>query len=132
MSFDLELICVKDGFPDSFPASIVREALGPFVRSQDEDMWILEFPDGGGGEMLAEDEDETNGVSIGGANGVDIYNALYEILRQTHAVLIWSFGGCVIADPSVIPDLPEGLVESVGEPIVVRSGAEIAEAVSNT
>jgi hypothetical protein len=134
MSFDLNLIGLKDGGPADFPASIVREALGPFIQSRDGDFCILAFPDGGGGEMNADDEDAefTNGVTISRASGEDVYNSLYEILRQTHSVLIWSFGGCVIADSSVMNDLPEGLVESVGEPILVRSGAEIAAAVRNS
>jgi hypothetical protein len=134
MSFDLELMSFKDGDPAMFPTHIVNRTLGPFVRSRDDDMCLLAFPDGGGGEMLADngEEMETSGVSIGGASGTDIYNALYEILRQTHSVLFWSFGGCVVADVSVIPDLPDGFTNELGEPIVVSSGADIAAAVAKT
>jgi hypothetical protein len=134
MSFDLELMSFKDGDPAMFPTRIVNEALGPFVRSRDDGMCLLAFPDGGGGEMLADngEEMETSGVSIGGASGTDIYNALYEILRQTHSVLFWSFGGCVVADASAIPDLPDGFTDELGEPIVVGSGADIAAAVAET
>jgi len=134
MSFDLELMSFKDGDPAMFPTHIVNEALGPFVLSRDDDMCLLAFPDGGRGEMLADngEETETSGVSIGGASGSDIYNALYEILRQTHSVLFWSFGGCVVADASVISDLPDGFTDDLGEPIVVGSGADIATAVAET
>jgi hypothetical protein len=82
--------------------------------------------------LTNDDKTKTGGVTISRASGVDIYNALYEILRQTNSVLIWSFGGCVIADPAVRKDLPEGLIESVGEPILVRSGSEIADAVARS
>ncbi len=134
MSFDIELICLKNGEPDMFPAQIVRDAFEPFIVSRDEDMWVLAFPDGGGGEMYAEDDDAevTNGVSIGGASGSDIYDALYEVLRQTNSVLTWSFGGCVVANASVIADLPEGLIEENGEPVVVQSGAEILAEIAKT
>jgi hypothetical protein len=134
MSFDLELMSFKDGDPAMFPTRIVNEALGPFIRSRDDDMCLLAFPDGGGGEMLADDGEamETSGISIGGASGTDIYNALYEILRQTHSVLFWSFGGCVVADASVIPDLPDGFTDDLGEPVVVEDGADIAATVAET
>jgi len=135
MSFDLNLISFKDGGPSSFPVSIVMDALGPFIRSRDEDgLCRLAFPDGGGGEMFAFDEDETevSDICIDKANGTAIYDALYEILRQTHSALIWSFGGCAVADASVIPDLPEALIEDLGQPVVVKSGAEIAAAVAET
>ena len=135
MSFDLELISFRDGDPTSFAVSIVKDAIGPFIRSRDEDgVCHLTFPDGGGGEMLAfdDDETETSDISIGGASGTDIYDALYEILSRTHSALIWSFGGCAVADASVLPDLPEGLIEELGQPIVVKSGAEIAAAVAET
>ena len=135
MSFDIELMSFKEGEPAEFPIHIVQDALGPFIRSRDKDgMCHLAFADGGGGEMLADDDEatETTGVSIGGASGADIYDALYEVLRQTHSVLFWSFGGCVVANTSVIRDLPDGFMEELGEPTVVASGEEIANAVAET
>ena len=133
MSFDVHLICLRNGEPDMFPAQIVRDVFEPYIESRDEDLWVLAFPDGGGGEMLGEDgTEETNGVSIDGASGSDIFDALYEVLRQTNSVLVWSFGGCVVANASVIADLPEGLIEENGEPVVVRSGAEILAEIEKT
>jgi hypothetical protein len=134
MSFDLNLVCLKDGEPDVFPADIVRQAFEPFVKSRDEDLWTLEFPDGGGGEMSAygAEETETSDISISRASGADIYDALYKVLQQTHTVLIWSFGGCVVANEAVIPDLPEGLIESLGTPAIVNSGADILSEIAKT
>ena len=135
MRFELNLISFKDGGPSPFPVSIVMDALGPFIQSHDEDdVCRLVFADGGSGEMFAFDEDETeiSDISIGGASGTDIYDALYEILSRTHSALIWSFGGCAVADASVIPDLPEELIEDLGQPVIVKSGADIAAAVAET
>jgi hypothetical protein len=135
MSFDLDLVSFKDGGPLPFPVDIVTDALGPFIRSRDKDgLCQLAFPDGGSGELLAFDENETeiSDISIGEASGTDIYDALYEILSRTHSALIWSFGGCAVADASVIPDLPDELIEELGQPVVVKSGAEIAAAVAET
>jgi hypothetical protein len=135
MSFDLELIAFKEGEPASFEVSIVNDALDPFIRSRDDDgLCHLAFPDGGGGEMFAFDEGEieTSDISIGRASGTDIYDALYQILARTHSVLFWSFGGCVVADASVIADLPEGFTDELGDPILVKSGADIAAAVVAT
>jgi hypothetical protein len=132
MSFDLNLMSFKDGEPAAFPKQIVEKALGPFIESRDDGLCILAFPDGGGGEIFDDEEAETDGVTISRASGIAIYDALYEILRQTHSVLIWSFGGCVVADALVIPDLPDGLIEELGQPVVVTSGADIAAAVAET
>jgi hypothetical protein len=132
MSFDLVLTCLKDGLPDNFPATIVRQALDPFITSRDGDFCKLSFPDGGSGEMFTDDDEETDGLMISRGSGRDLYDALFDILRQTHSVLFWSFGGCVVADPSVIPDLPEGLIESLGPPTIVRNGADIVAAVEQT
>jgi hypothetical protein len=133
VSFDVHLICLRNGEPDMFPAQIVRDAFEPFIESRDEDLWVLAFPDGGGGEMLGEDgTKETNGVSIDHANGADIYDALYEVLRQTNSVLTWSFGGCVVANASVIADIPEELIGGNGAPIVVQSGADILAEIEKT
>ena|ERR1700744_2087926 len=132
MSFDLVLMCLKNGLPDNFPATIVRGALDPFITFRDGDFCKLSFPDGGGGEMFIDDEEETDGLTISGGSGGNLYDALYDILRQTHSVLFWSFGGCVVADPSVVPDLPEGLIEDLGPPTTVKSGADIVAAVGLT
>lgn len=133
MSFDLHLIAFKDGGPASFPKHIVEKALGPFIQSRDSDFCVLAFPDGGGGEMFDDEEEtETDSVSISRGSGLAMYDALYEILSQTHSALMWSFGGCVVADASVIPDLPDGLIEDLGQPTVVTSGTEIAAAVAET
>jgi hypothetical protein len=132
MSFDLNLICLKNGEFDTFPSIIVQNIFEPFVKKRDEDLWFLEFPDGGGGDMLGDRDERTNGVSIHHASGGDIYDALYEVLRQTNSVLIWSFGGCVIADSAMLAHLPEGLIESVGVPVVVHSGADIVAEIEKT
>jgi len=132
MSFDLHLISFKEGGPAAFPKHIVENALGPFIQSRDGSFCVLAFPDGGGEMFDDVDETETDSVNISRGSGLAIYDALYEILRQTHSALMWSFGGCVVADASVIPDLPDELIEDLGEPVIVASGAEIAAAVAET
>jgi len=134
MSFDVNLMRFKNGEPGVFPAKIVREIFGPFVDSRDGDTWFLEFPDGGGGEMTAEDDyaQETNGISISSPCGSQIYDALYRVLQQVGGVLMWSFGGCAVADTAVIPELPLEMLDQLGQPIVVRNGSEIVAAIHNT
>jgi hypothetical protein len=130
MSFDLLLMCWKDGGLGYFPSRIVREALDPFVTFRDGDFCKLSFPDGGGGEMFTDYEEQTNGLMINSPSGRYVYDVLYDILRQTHTTLSWSFGGGgVVADPSVIADLPEG---SEDIPVVVHSGADILAEVEKT
>jgi hypothetical protein len=44
MSFDVTLMCLKDGLPDNFPSSIVRKALDPFISFRNGDFVDYRFP----------------------------------------------------------------------------------------
>jgi hypothetical protein len=54
---------------------------------------------------------------------------MFEVLRQTRTVLFWPAGGpkphCCLANPQMIPQVPASLIDAIGEPAFVTSGAEI-------
>ena len=52
-------------------------------------------------------------------------------MRQTTTALFWD-SGIVIADHMRADDLDPGMVDALGEPIVVHSGADIVEAIEES
>jgi len=132
MSFDICLSGFKDGDGDFFPTSIVRDAFAPFHVGDDANEWILQFPGGGSCEVRVDDTPLTAGFMIIRPAGNGLYDAIYEIMRQTNTALWWSFGGAAVADASVIPHLPPEMIGSLGEPTVVHSGDDIIKAIRSS
>jgi len=132
MSFDIWLFCFQDGDAGFFPTSIVKEAFAPFHVGDDGPYWILRFPNGGSCEVRVGDESTTVGFGIIRPSGDRLYDAIYEIMRQTQTALSWSFGGAATANPSVIAHLPADMVKELGVPTIVHSGEDIIEAIQSS
>lgn len=129
MSFDIWLFCFKDRDEDFFPTSILKDAFAPFHVGSDGDIWMLQFPGGGECEIKICSEPTTCGFGIIRPCGDGLYDAIYEVMRQTRTALSWSFGGAATADPSTIPHLPPDMIRCVGIPTVVHSGDDIIKAI---
>ena len=132
MSFDICLTCFREGDGDFFPTSIVKDAFSKFHVGDDGDHWILQFPGGGRCEVRVGEKPMTAGFMIIRPAGDGLYDAIYEIMRQTQTALHWSFGGAATANPSVIPHLPPEMIKSVGVPTIVHSGADIIKAIESS
>jgi hypothetical protein len=134
MSADLGLICFKDGEHATLSPTIVLRALKPFVRPVDDELWELSFPDGSGGNLnpVAEDDDHCD-ICINRPHGAQLFDALYEIMRQTHTLMWWTgVDDLITADPSIADHLPPDYVETYGVPPLVRSGADILAEIAKT
>lgn len=129
MSFDISLCCFKGGNEDFFSTSIVEGAFGPFHVGDDAGEWVLQFPGGGRCQVRVDDKPMMVGFIINRPAGDGLYDAIYEIMRQTNTALWWSFGGAAVADSSVIPHLPPEMIKSLGEPTIVHSGDDILKAI---
>jgi hypothetical protein len=132
MSFDIWLFCFKDGGEGFFPTSIVKDAFAQFHGGNDGEDWIPQFPNGGRCEVTVGEEPMTFGFMINRPNGDGLYDAIYQIMRQTQTALSWSFGGAATANPSVIPHLPPEMIKSVGVPTIVYSGEDIIKAIESS
>jgi hypothetical protein len=128
MSFDVFIQTTDKNY--SFSRSIVEEAFRPYSGSFSADrMQRLSFPGGGSSDLYVSQKPMINGFSVMAAGGDALYDAIYQVLRRVpHLYMYWS-GGSVVADPAVILELPEGLIEAFGPPSVVRSGQDIIEAI---
>lgn len=131
MSFDIHLACFKGGGEQRFPKSIVEDALGPFIVSKEDGLWSLNFPDGGGGDCYIRNDEEISGFIINRPGGLNLYNCVFEIMRRTTTALFWD-SGIVIADHMRADDLDPGMVDALGEPIVIHSGADIVKAIEES
>ena len=61
---------------------------------------------------------------------IRLWNALAEILRLGNAVLFFPGGQHpLIAAPSVKQHLPPDMIEALGEPLIISTGAEILKQV---
>jgi hypothetical protein len=80
--------------------------------------WELEFPDGGGGNLspVVEGEDAWD-ICINRPCGTVLFDALYEIMRQTHT-LMWLSGmdNMITADETIADHLPSDYIEKYGVP----------------
>jgi hypothetical protein len=138
MSDDLGLMSFKDGEPaNAISSELILKILGPFIRPihdpRYDERWELVFPDGGGGEMgpviLGEDED----LSINRPSGGQLYDAIYEIMSQTHTLMfVTGMEDMITADPNIADHLPPDYIEEFGVPPLVHSGADIIAEILKT
>jgi hypothetical protein len=138
MSFDIGLLSFKNGEHSTLSSTVVLQVLRPFIRPvtdpRDSDRWELVFPDGSGGDMMpvVEGEDH-NGLAIGHAHGTQLYDAIYEIMRQTHTLFYWTGADDLITgDESIADHLPADYIPTYGVPPLVRSGADILAEIAKT
>ena len=62
-----------------------------------------------------------------------LFDALYEIMRQTHTLMYWTGSRDMItADPSIAEHLPPDYIEIYGMPALVHSGADILAEIAKT
>jgi hypothetical protein len=131
MSFDIFLICFRDGeaatfkrtlFEDIFRRDAVDPRL-PLTRVTYRDGGVLEI-DG------AEEGDETENMAFSRFGGETFFAALHELVDRSGSVLVWPAAGRSIAvtRETTIAHLPEELKE-LGPPFVVANGSELARCI---
>jgi hypothetical protein len=130
MSFDIWLCCFKNGEDAYFPREIVEEAFGRFAERREPKWWSLHYPDGGRSELDVADGPMVSGLTVGRPPAHPAFwEGILSVLQRSSSVLFWPEGGAVVADASVIPDLPADLIEVVGIPMVVTHPEEIVECI---
>jgi hypothetical protein len=131
MSFDLFLQVFDQGELTRISRDRVRDAFGAaFVTESEPDRWkVLYDPQNSCDVYLSVDGSAgmLQGLSINRPCGdLRLWDALAYILALGNVVLY--FPGCrapVIGNVNSRQHLPLDMIEALGEPIVVRSGAEI-------
>jgi hypothetical protein len=135
LSLDIFLSALTDDEAALFDRAIVVRAFKAIAVNQIGGHWNLRTPKG---EMTSAtisvaDQPRISHFSANRPPGYgyfpEFWNAMFDVLQQTRTVLFWPAGGpkphCCLANPDVIPHVPESLIEAIGEPALVTSGAQI-------
>jgi hypothetical protein len=126
----------EDGDLAKFSRSIVERAMLPMMAGRGKEGWHITTPDGPtSGVLNLPDIPTTSSFGVGRPpSHPAFWNALFEIMRATPTVCFWPGVGphprACVADKSVIAELPPSMIESLGEPTVVSSGAEIVRCIN--
>ena len=138
MSFEVFLCSYRDGEPAGIEEGPLRAAFGGAIRRAEPEFscWRLEY----GSEVNGCDVyvSRTEGdptrvkallVSRPVADG-RLWEALFRVLRLGHVVLFSpGLPSPLFADPQSVRHAARDLLDALGEPVVVGSGAEIRAAI---
>lgn len=130
MSFDIFLQWHERGDSAGIPVDRVRACLGPALIAEQGDCWQLHY---GEGEdpvayitMHDASPDLVSGLTVNSPCVSDVFwRAIYDLLCQGNAVLFFPDGAPLVAHARAREHLPEDMIESLGEPRLVQSGADI-------
>jgi hypothetical protein len=135
MGFEIFLTSVSTDEKDRFDRALVEHAFKNLADDVSGGHWNLVGADGErySAEVDIREEPRLSGFGVSRPPFVpEFWDAMFEIMRQTRTFLFWPDSDppqCCIANPDIIHDLPEGMVEALGEPVFASSGAEIEAAV---
>ena len=131
MSFEAFIFCFKEGEPAGFPTERIRAAFGPFASDGPDNGWRLYYDERNYSDVTLmrhpTDERLILGFTVERPCGDSrLWDALASILALNNLVLIFPAGlPPLIASDNVVQHLPAEMIESMGQPRYVRSGAEI-------
>jgi hypothetical protein len=135
VSLDIFLSTLTDDEAAQFDRAIVERAFKAIAVDQLGGYWNLRTSEGEMTSATISVADQAR-ISHFSANRPpdygyfpEFWNAMFEVLRQTRTVLFWPAGGpkphCCLANPDMTPQVPASLIDAIGEPAFVTSGAEI-------
>ena|SRR5579883_3008938 len=131
MGFEIFIVCWRDGEQATIPRAWLRTLFPVEESGQETDIWTLAYDARNRCDLylrtLPGDPEQITGFSVDRPCGeIRFWNALMDVLRRGNLVLYWpGEEPPLVADLAVIRHLPADMVESLGQPVCVRSGEEI-------
>jgi len=134
MGFDIFLMAGR-GEENHFDRAIVERAFASIANETSSNWWDFHMPDGSScsGELSIDPTPKIDGFAVHRPPDLPrFWDALFDVLRQTRTFLVWPAPGpdptyCV-ANEDWRSYIGEELTGHMGEPALVRSGAEIPAA----
>ena len=131
MGFDIFLIAGQ-GEENHFDRAIVERAFESFANNRSSGWWDFHMADGKScsGELSIDQTAKVDGFAVHRPPDLPwFWDAIFDVLRQTRTFLVWPAPGpgpdyCV-ANEGWKAYIDHEMVEDMGEPALVRSGAEI-------
>lgn len=127
MSFDIFLICVRNGDAAMFERALFEDIFRRNAIDPRSPLTSVTYRDGGAEIDGAEDGDEIENIVFNHCGGDTFYAALYELADRSGSVVLWPAAGRQIAvtREAAIAHLPPDLSD-LGPPYVVANGRELA------
>ena len=127
MSFEVWFARFSHGAAQRFPYACILEAFaGCKIERDDTRLATLRFPDGAHCELYAEDSPEIYGLMLARPPYIpSCWRGLFRLMQLAHGTVYWP-GGSAVADPAVIPHLPEDFVTPL---VVVQTPEDLVEAI---
>jgi hypothetical protein len=137
MSFEVYLNCIQNGDKGFFPTALVEAAFDPFISSREGECWVVIYPDSPSTldqtdlHLTLKDGDRSScsGLMVSRpTSNPRLYEGLMHILQVTDSIL-FCIGDCppLVGRADAIPHIASEIRETLGDPVIVRSGAEIVE-----
>jgi hypothetical protein len=99
VSFEIFLQCYRNGEPATFKRTILDETFGLRDTSRNRRPWCfkVDYPDGGGADVYADDGDDQQGIMFSRCGGGMFFDALYQLADVTKSVVFWPYKSPAVA-----------------------------------
>ncbi len=168
MSFDIFLMCFRNGKPALFKREIFEEIFVPYCGGREEyekdpDYVVASFPDGSGGaiycssdtertlamdfangnsleerkRIVAESSKEERGIQhmmFNHCGGDAFFQAMYTLADRTGSMINWPDlrATYLFTSEEARAQVMEGIIEEGDRVLIIRSGAEIEDAIASS
>lgn len=135
MSFDLYLQAFDNGNPAGIALEIIRDAFGSQVIEVDEDYWQVQYGNEDSSDIflqaLPDESSLIHTISIHRpCRDVRLWQSIWLLLELPGTVFY--FPGCdapLTRDPMAAIAMPDDMLASIGEPVIVSSAMEIFQVI---
>ena len=135
MSFDIFVQCFENGEPAGIPRDAIRKAFGACLSEPEPNYWHLAFGPRDSCSLflslLAGTPNHIHNITVERpCADPRLWQGLAQLLAHDHTVLY--FPGCpgpLLLSPQTACHLPHGMLEALGDPIVVTGGQDILQCV---
>jgi hypothetical protein len=131
MSFEICIQSFENGEPAGMPRALIREIFRGYLSESEPDYWQLSFGPRDSCALflspLNHATEQVHGITVERpCSDLLLWRGLIQLLANGQTVLY--FPGCsgpLLIKPSAASHMPPGLLEALGEPIVVVDEADI-------
>ncbi len=130
MSFDIFLVCVKDGEATAFKRSLFEDIFSRGAIDPRLPFTNVVYGDGGAQISGADEDEDIESLSFDHCGGDTFFAALYELADRSGSVVVWPGEERVLAvtRQAMIAHLPADMGE-LGPPHIVSNGRELEECI---
>jgi len=131
MSFELYVQSFKHGEPAGIPRGVIRAAFSGSLSEQERDRWYISYSSSDSCSLalsaLPDSPGQVHNITVERpCSNPHFWRSLVALLSVGNTVLY--FPGCIgplLLNAGAAAHLPQDMLASLGEPIVVSDGAEI-------